>query len=414
MWARWLVLLALVFPALPAGIALAAPDWELGGEASLEVRVFPWSPQHERQAPTTASPSLAAAPELEVIFRGGDDLLTFTPCIRADWDDDHRTHFDVRELAWTHLGDGYSFVVGFDRVFWGVTESRHLVDIVNQTDLVEDIDGEDKLGQPMVALSIERDRGALDLFFMPIFRERTFPAAAARLSGPLPVRGAPGAWPFTGDARYTSSLGQIHPDFAIRYAHAISELDIGIAHFRGTSREPRFVLEGPADDLALRPYYDLINQTSVDLQWTRGAWLWKLEAIGREGHGSYFGAVVAGFEYTQFQTMGSDVDIGWLAEVLYDGRDRAPDVAPPTRFENDVFLGARVVLNDVSDTTLLLGDVIDLETGEMQIILEAQRRLGERWLVSLDARFLALIDESSPLDGFRNDSYLTLRVSRFF
>ena len=34
----------------------------------------------------------------------------------------------------------------------------------NQTDGVEDIDSEDKLGQPMVNLTLERDWGALDLY----------------------------------------------------------------------------------------------------------------------------------------------------------------------------------------------------------------------------------------------------------
>ncbi|MDD7885073.1 hypothetical protein [Flavivirga sp. 57AJ16] len=34
-----------------------------------------------------------------------------------------------------------------------MTESNHLVDIINQTDAVETFDGEEKLGQPMVQLS---------------------------------------------------------------------------------------------------------------------------------------------------------------------------------------------------------------------------------------------------------------------
>ena len=59
-------------------------------------------------------------------------------------------------------------------MFWGVTELRHLVDIINQTDLVENLDGEQKLGQPMVQLTLLKDWGTLDFFAMPYFRERTF------------------------------------------------------------------------------------------------------------------------------------------------------------------------------------------------------------------------------------------------
>jgi len=48
-------------------------------------------------------------------------------------------------------------LVGINSVFWRVVESNHLVDILNQTDLIEDIDGEEKLGQPMISLSTQQD-----------------------------------------------------------------------------------------------------------------------------------------------------------------------------------------------------------------------------------------------------------------
>ena len=50
------------------------------------------------------------------------------------------------------------------REFWGVTETAHRVDILNQTDQVESFDGEDKLGQPMVNFSWSKDWGTLDLY----------------------------------------------------------------------------------------------------------------------------------------------------------------------------------------------------------------------------------------------------------
>ena len=52
-------------------------------------------------------------------------------------------------------------------MFWGVTESQHLVDVVNQTDLVENPDGEEKLGQLMVNLTVARSWGTLNLFVAP-------------------------------------------------------------------------------------------------------------------------------------------------------------------------------------------------------------------------------------------------------
>ena len=92
----------------------------------------------------------------------------------------------MRELLYQRVFDQAELRVGIGRVFWGVTESYKLVDVINQTDLVENVDREDKLGQPLVNLTFVRDWGALDLYVLPGFRERTYPGREGRLrSEPL-------------------------------------------------------------------------------------------------------------------------------------------------------------------------------------------------------------------------------------
>ena len=71
--------------------------------------------------------------------------LTFTPFFRLDSSDGERTHLDIRELLWQSYGDTWEVRAGLGKVFWGVTESQYLVDVINQTDLVESPDGEDRL-----------------------------------------------------------------------------------------------------------------------------------------------------------------------------------------------------------------------------------------------------------------------------
>jgi hypothetical protein len=129
------------------------------------------------------------APEFEA-WAGNDRWnLVGEGFFRIDAHDDNRSHWDVRELGLTYLGDRVTAFAGVGQAFWGVMEVRHLVDIVNQIDAVEDLDGEDRLGQPMVSVTVEGDWGALDLYYLPVFRERTFPNADARLRGPLPIHG---------------------------------------------------------------------------------------------------------------------------------------------------------------------------------------------------------------------------------
>ncbi len=173
-----LLLFALWFP-WPEGSR--AGELDLEGSIQIELRVFPGSRSYEGQDRSLLSPSAVLAPELIYETESGVDRFTFSPFYRFDADDPERTHWDIREAIWLRQGDDWDLQAGFGKVFWGVTESVHPVDIINQTDGVEDIDGEDKPGQPMVNYNREGDLGALELFILPGFRERTFPGSKARL-----------------------------------------------------------------------------------------------------------------------------------------------------------------------------------------------------------------------------------------
>ncbi len=387
---------------------------ELSGFVGTDLRYYPEPAQFPDQDGYSVSPSLVLQPELRQRWNDDADRLTFVPFARLDADDDHRTHFDVRELNWFHTGGSWDLRVGVGKVFWGVVESRHLVNIINQNDGVEDIDEEDKLGQPMVNLNLSRDWGNLSVFILPGFRERTFPDREARLRGRFFVD--------PDRSEFESAAEEWHVDYAARWGHTIGDWDIGVAHFWGTSREPRLIgrLDSPTDsEPILIPRYDIIDQTSLDLQVTKGSWLWKLEAITRGGQGDRFGALVAGFEYTLYGLYETPADVGLLSEYLYDGRDPAnrvePPVAPVTIFDNDLFLGARFALNDTQSTELLLGATVDLDTQASVFIVEGSRRLGDAWLAEIEGRLFANVPRSDiGLGGLEDDGYIQLRLARFF
>ncbi|MEE8544818.1 MAG: hypothetical protein V3T29_03305, partial [Alphaproteobacteria bacterium] len=162
----------------------------------------------------------------------------------------------------------------------------------------------------------------------------------------------------------------------------------------------------------LIPFYDQIHQVGVDVQYTTGAWLWKFEGLAREGQGEPFGAFVGGFEYTLYQIFESDADLGLLSELLYDGRD--PGGAPPTAFDNDLFLGARLALNDVQDTSVLGGTVIDLVDGTTSFRVEAERRLGDAWKLGVEIQFVAHAAADNLLATLDQDGFILLRLSWFY
>jgi hypothetical protein len=347
--------------------------------------------------------SLAAQPEYFRSWGEGNQSLLFIPFARLDSQDEERSHVDIRELIWIYAGDGFETRVGVGKVFWGVTEALHLVDIINQTDLVENPDGEQKLGQPMIKLSLERKWGFLDFYLLPGFRERTFAGEEGRLRTHPRVD--------TDLAGYESDREHRHIDLALRWSHTIGDWDFALSHFSGTGRDPLFIPRlNDAGEPVLAPYYELIKQSSLDLQATKGEWLWKLEAIHRNADSGSYNAATGGFEYTLVGIRDSVMDLGLLAEYLYDDRDELAT----TPFENDLFLAIRLSANDIAGSELLAGVIRDLDTGASMFNLEASRRIGNSWKASLQARLWSNIPREDPLFFYRHDDYLEFNLARYF
>ncbi len=390
----------------------AAGEWDIGGEVAGEFRYFPNDPLYPGQL-EHFQPSISFQPDIRWESEDRKHQFVVIPYAKIDSQDDERTHVDLREGFYRFNADGgWSLTLGAAKVFWGRTESRHLVDIINQTDAVEDVDDEDKLGQPMANLTLINDWGAVDLYVVSGFRTRTYPGVDGRPRFELPVD--------TDEEIINRDWGRGAIDVAARYSHYIGNWDFGVSIFHGTSREPRF--SPIANSTVIRPVYDKITQGGIDLQYTKDAWLWKLEAIVREGHGDTFAAVVGGFEYTLYQIFDSNADLGLLVEYQYDGRDLnfvqepfGPALAAPVTFaDNDVFAGARLGLNDPQDTSLLAGATVDTNDAFTGVFIEAQRRIGQNWTTEFEARLFLNADEDSTAFDIRDDDFITLRIARYF
>lgn len=327
--------------------------------------------------------SLRFQPELDYLTESGDDLFEVTLFGRIDQNDSERSHWDIRELLWTHVGGGWESKAGIGKVFWGVTESQHLVDIINQTDLVEQPDGEAKLGQPMLKLGLEYELGNLDLFVLPYFRERTFSGVDGRFQFPLPVD--------VDKPIYESSQEEWHTDFSARFYGYTGDLEYALSWFWGTTRDPLLVFNGDYNAPKLRPLYNLIDQTGLELQYIYDAWLLKFEGISRGGQGDRFAAVTTGFEYTQVGIFEGNADLGWLVEYLWD--ERGDD--SPTIFDRDIFIGWRWTANDIQSSSAVVGVVWDPESDETLFKLEAERRLASNMKLNVDIGFYTADDPIS-------------------
>ena len=115
-----------------------------------------------------------------------------------------------------------------------------------------------------------------------------------------------------------------------------------------------------------------------------------------------------------YQIRESAADLGLLVEYLRDDRDRDPTVAPATVFQNDLFLGARLALNDIQDTSVLAGAIVDLDNQSSVVLIEAERRLGNRWSIDVEARLFLNADDDPLLNNFREDDFINLTLGRHF
>jgi hypothetical protein len=374
---------------------------EVAGYAAGEVRLFPNDALYSGQ--DDQSSSFAIQPEYYHEFESGSSFA-FTPFFRLDSEDQERTHLDIRELTYLWLKEDFELRVGVRKVFWGVTEFIHLIDIVNQTDLVESVDTEDKLGQPMVNFSASRDWGTIDIFWLPFFRERTFVGTGGRLRGASVVDEE--------RTQYESAAEEWHSDWALRYSHTFDDIDIGLSQFVGTNRGPTLLDGTDSNGDAIKiPKYEQIKQTSLDVSYVIGEWLWKLESLYRTGQGNedYF-AWAGGFEYTSVGVFESSLDLGFVGEWLYDDREDDADTA----FENDIAGGLRLTVNDAASSEALLGWVQDVDTSARLLFLEAGRRFGNNWLLNLEVRLSLDQPDSDFLFDQRKDDLFQTELFYYF
>ncbi|MFC1668233.1 hypothetical protein ACFL1T_02465 [Chlamydiota bacterium] len=399
---KWLIILFLIMGVLLSSLKETSA-FEFSGYIETDGRVFTNNPLYSNLK--EESFSISIKPEFYHEWENGSSF-TFVPFLRYDSADSERSNFDVEEALFLYIEEDQSFELrmGMGVVFWGVTESQHLVDIINQINLAEFPDGEDKLGQPMVNIALLRDWGTLDFFILPYFRERIFPGLHTPLRFDPVIE--------MDQARYESNDEERHVDYALRYSNSIGNWDFGIYHFYGTNREPTFLLE--FDSMSrpyLVPYYELIHQTGIDVQLTLNSWLWKWESIYRVGQGEEdFFAYTAGFEYTLYGVFETGMDIGLVAEYMYDDRDNEAT----TPFNNDVMLGTRIACNDVSSTQALLGVIKDVEDSSTVFTVNASRRFGNNWKMELDAYIFHDTSENDYIYSARNGDFVQVSMFWYF
>ncbi|HWP37958.1 MAG TPA: hypothetical protein VNL18_10445 [Gemmatimonadales bacterium] len=327
--------------------------------------------------------------------RLGAARLAFGASVRAG-DEDYGVLADVHELSAGLTRGRWSLRAGVSQVSWGVLESAQLVDVLNQRAMVPGVSGGLKLGQPMVNLGVRGiwGTGTVDFYLLPWFRARPFVGRAARVwSGQMVSADEPAFGPADGRHRM---------DWAVRGTRGFGEWDVGLSLFRGTDREPAFQsLIGEEGFGRLLPRYDVVRRVGVDIQWTHGRWLGKLEAASGNPSSGRYVAVGTGLEFAPADYVSAFV------EYVHDSRG----ARAPTSLERDVCVGGRLLYRDGH---VGLRGSVDRVTGNASVGFETARRLSNSTAVTLQAMAFLGDAASEPPVALRHDSNVALGVHRYF
>ena len=377
---------------------------EFETEVTVASWLFPEAPLYKGQKDDNYS--IALESEVYAEWDKGDSFV-FTPFILLDSYDDNRSHIDIREALYSWYGDDWESSIGIGQVFWGVTESKNLVDVINQFDAVYDPLFKTKLGQPLTNLTLIRDSGYYELFILPYFRERTSPGKKGRLRGDPEF--SKGGTNFEGGSQWT-------PELAIRWSNSFNDYDLSMHSFFGYSRAPSIDVIIVDAQLKYEQNYQRVRQIGGTIQKTSEATLYKMEWLAKDGQkdanfrrGGYF-STVFGLEHTLYKAIGEAGDLGLLVEYNFDSRrSRSND-----SLQDDIFMAVRLTLNDTDDTQMLLGSILDLD-GDGQIHqIDFGKRLNDSLTFGIKGAIYQNGKYNSNIYILRQDSWIEINLKQYF
>jgi hypothetical protein len=324
------------------------------------------------------------------IYRLSGEIETYRPLTEnlnfdlrlygsANIKDNDGSYFDLNIAKLSYNRGPVRVDLGYDTIYWGVVESRPVVNVINQRDQIRDLEGKLSLGQPMLAVNYFRDSAALSAYVLPRFVELNFGSDDLRLGFPLPVDGD--------RSTFESSHGRNHVDYAARLSGQFGDLESAISVFDGTLREP--ILRLDAASRTLRPHYQLGTQYGLETQYTRGATLFKFEGryVNPDSLKS-FENLVYGIEHVRGGVFGTSYELTLFAEHNWDSRGKDS----PLPFQNDLFLGARLDFANTLGTTLRVGTYLDLDFGSLFGTMRLETRLNNKFSLQAVGYFAAEVD----------------------
>jgi len=355
--------------------------------------------------------------QLDLVFRFEQPLeIRMNQRFQYDPENADRNRYEFDDLYIDFYQDWFEIRAGLQILSWKTVESISQADFLNQTDLESDFLDADKLSQLTVRLRyITGGNEVFELYVMPYMRATYLPVGKNRYSFGINV---------LNDKKYhkyQSSQKEWRPQVAVSFQTMFLEMiDTRFFYFNGYNRFPGLV---PADSLftEFAHEYRLVDKAGLTFQGVLDAWLIKGEMVytkyqkdvmnqlGQMITPEYF-AYTFGFEYTFYSLLIDNHDIGAIFELIGDSDSgkKAEELETFRPFHNHLFGGLRYTFNNVSNRSILIGNIYDYRTGDMILSFEYSERLFDVFTVKLN--YTDIMATTRPISTFEHTDRYTAEV----
>lgn len=312
-----------------------------------------------------------------------------------DLEDEERRYYDLREARLNYSSGRWQFEAGNAVVFWGVSETINIVNVINQADLKESVDGKEKMGQGMLVSRYSGNINSFSIYYLPSFEPLDYPE-----------RPSPTIKILQDQPRFEKNADE--GEWAARWVGAFDFGDVGLSYFNGIRRDPLLVRSG--ESAALIPLYVKSEHMALDsvLFWSDAIVKTEL-LLGKEQEEDFF-AYNLGFEYPTFPSFSWWQDAAWIAEFVFDSRDEKSG----SMGQKDIFLGGRFNMGDLSQYELRIISGLDLDHYSKYLDFSFRHRLTDyiQWSAKI-IQFMDVGDEDYRIKLVEDEDFieLELRVS---
>jgi hypothetical protein len=407
---------------------VASAESKSKGELRFESRFF-----NNDNNQSTRDENVAMATQFEGeadVF--SDQQLAYRFFMRADQKDQSRSRILVQDLHYKYSNNVFQIGAGAFLKNLSSLEAFHPVDIFNPRNFDSDLENAEKIGQLGVSAKLFFARGELELMLLPLSSSPKYPSASNRLGFGSVSQLITNDLFIDKDGRHKDNDLQVF----LRSAFFLDSFDFSLFYARMYDVSlPRFSVElAGFTPIAAHPIYFLSDQFAATFQTSYfDSQIIKLEMIYKtytdQTVENYNGQPVRDFEAQELNPNDHlTTALGWEYILNHQsGMDsnffiewqsiEASQSQKLGFFQNDLFFGYRLSLNDTDAKELVLSWIQDLdESGEYLTNIRYGARLNAEWSYRIGVRFFEAKSASNTLGMglFRQADHAYLNLSRFF